>query len=374
MSNNFRKIRPNYKKIEDVFTKRNIPKDLNKINKNIVDLNNLNNIKNNNNGEKMTTLNNSTKIDGISLNNAIDSKNKQLIQNDKIVQLNSQQNPCRNIKKYHHDDFSKYKKPCNKKKKKNKSCKNSDNDSIFSSKCKYGKTMTSESFSDFDNSSNFSNFSRDSYSSTSESSKTSHGNVMSVNNKKIFNDCNSENNSSCSCSCSCSSFDDEGCENNPSKVIIKNNNYVFAYDTTSQQILNINTFYDVRFNVNRFMNGWGHQEGTPQFINYQKGKYLIEYSLQILTTGVPANVVTRLVKGTNNSNFQEIEGSKVFILIPQSSVGQTVMKSIIVEVGENEIIKVQVSSDKNSIRLSSNNIPNISSTSNSAVIVIHRLL
>ena len=79
-----------------------------------------------------------------------------------------------------------------------------------------------------------------------------------------------------------------GLTNDPHNVTpaqVAGNNFVFAFDTTTQAISNANTFQGVNFSNNGALDGWVHTVGTALFSCNQTGKYRVTVEINIEKTG-----------------------------------------------------------------------------------------
>ena len=99
-------------------------------------------------------------------------------------------------------------------------------------------------------------------------------------------------------------------------------NFVFAYDTTTQNVEAPNVFQDVTFNTPAQLNAWIHAPDTAAFICNQTGKYLVTYRVEGSHTASAFNVVIT-VSARATLNGEEVAGSQSSLItaIPARTKG-----------------------------------------------------
>jgi hypothetical protein len=120
-------------------------------------------------------------------------------------------------------------------------------------------------------------------------------------------------------------------------------NYAYAYDTTTQTTVAIDTFQDVTFNTNVVLDGWTHTAGTAVFTCAQTGIYSIEYFAHTQKTGGGGrNTELRIVlDGT------EVAGSQTYERIDTDNNIIQISRDIILSVTSGQVVKVQFAGGDN---------------------------
>lgn len=95
-----------------------------------------------------------------------------------------------------------------------------------------------------------------------------------------------------------------------------NNNYVFAYDTSTQTSLSGTTYTPVTFNSSGAINGWT-RSGSTDFVCTQSGNYLVTYRLQVNFTGT--STLSTSCYGRVFVGGAESPGSQASVQIPATA-------------------------------------------------------
>jgi hypothetical protein len=116
--------------------------------------------------------------------------------------------------------------------------------------------------------------------------------------------------------------------------------YGMVYRTTSKDLTAINNWEDVEFDSNGTLVGMSHSttSGTEQLVIGQSGTYEVTYYIHTVRGSSDRHVVSRVV-----ANTTEIVGSYDVSLMTSYTTGiSTLSKSAIVELGTNDILKLQM--------------------------------
>lgn len=62
-------------------------------------------------------------------------------------------------------------------------------------------------------------------------------------------------------------------------------NYIFSYDTATQIVVAANTFQDVTYTNNSFLDGWTHTPGSADFVAAATGLYIVTYEYNVEKNG-----------------------------------------------------------------------------------------
>jgi uncharacterized delta-60 repeat protein len=114
-------------------------------------------------------------------------------------------------------------------------------------------------------------------------------------------------------------------------------NYIFAYDTTTQEISQVNTYQDVTFNTHGQINGWEHTTSTASFTCKQEGVYLITYNA--ITQKTSAGASTGSLRAITDN--VEIAGSKIIWDYSTANQALTQSKTFIASFNADDVLKLQ---------------------------------
>lgn len=91
--------------------------------------------------------------------------------------------------------------------------------------------------------------------------------------------------------------------------------FIYAYDTTTQGISSGSTFQNVTMNTNATINGWTHTAGSADFTCPTTGTYLVTYRCNItFSAGISLTTVTGSARLTVNGT--EVSGSQSSVQFP----------------------------------------------------------
>lgn len=159
-------------------------------------------------------------------------------------------------------------------------------------------------------------------------------------------------------------------EQGPEGPSLTSSNYVFAYDTTTQDVATASTFQDVTFNTNAQLNGWSHVSGSSEFICNQTGLYYICYSIEIDNRSLVSLGSTTSALVTVNTN--QASGSQASVTLG-ALTGQIfpLSNSFILQLNANDSLKVRFTGSSTLNQIVANN--GSGSVRPSAVLTIIRL-
>ncbi len=124
-----------------------------------------------------------------------------------------------------------------------------------------------------------------------------------------------------------------------------NNNFVFAYDTTTQAIGVASTYQGLDFSNNAELNGWTHSVGTSIFGCTQTGKYLVTVSVTMeKSTGGTAELGLRAL-----FNTVEVAGSMVGEDLVSNNVAMTFSKTFTVNATTGQNLEIEVASTSTNV-------------------------
>lgn len=150
-------------------------------------------------------------------------------------------------------------------------------------------------------------------------------------------------------------------------------NFVFAYDTTTQSVPDADTYRDITFDTNAQLNNWTHEAETATFTCHQVGKYLVIYRAEgSYTNPEPSLSVTISLRATLNGT--EIAGSQCSLTqnIPALTTETfPITNSFIVDCAEGDGLTIQFSATSDTTTL---NPGGSGTTTISASITIIRVL
>jgi hypothetical protein len=123
--------------------------------------------------------------------------------------------------------------------------------------------------------------------------------------------------------------------------------YVFAYDTTTQNISVGNTFQTVNFATASQINGWTHASSGVGFTANVGALYKVDYT------------VTAQKTGGSNSPFEvratvggvEVAGSQASYINSTNNVPTTLTRSFITNVASGQVLNLQVAASGTSSQL-----------------------
>ena len=121
--------------------------------------------------------------------------------------------------------------------------------------------------------------------------------------------------------------------------------FVFAYDTTTQNVTSSNVFKDITFNENGELDGWTHTAGTTNFTSNSAGSYLATISARVSRTG-PST--TASIRGVLNGT--EISGSQAHQYVASTNAN-TIASTFIFTAVSNDIFKIQFTGGNNQVRI-----------------------
>ncbi len=132
----------------------------------------------------------------------------------------------------------------------------------------------------------------------------------------------------------------------PTGIIVSNANYVYAFDTTIQTIVNPLLWQTITFDNHPFLNGWTHVLSTGVFTCVASGIYLILVSSEVRAVGGSQMVMLRGVL-----NGIEIAGSQIFDDIQSTSSTQLVSRQFMVSFTVGDVFQSQFAGTDTSVRL-----------------------
>jgi len=118
-------------------------------------------------------------------------------------------------------------------------------------------------------------------------------------------------------------------------------NYAFAYDTTTQTVGASNTFQDVTFNTNGEIDGWSHAASGANFTCPETARYLVSYDAVVQKTAA-ANATIELIAVLNGV---EVAGSQAADLLNSNNRPQSLSKTFIVNATAAQVLKLQMAAD-----------------------------
>jgi len=148
-----------------------------------------------------------------------------------------------------------------------------------------------------------------------------------------------------------------------------NNNYVFAYDTTTQSVATANTFQDLNFSNNAQINGWTHTTGTNVFACSQSGIYSVTVDINVSKTG--GGAATFGFRSLFNAT--EVVGSHVGINITSSSASSPVSKTFMVNATSGQNLETDFAGNATTVQVTPGPNPGSATTPLSASIIIRRI-
>jgi hypothetical protein len=132
----------------------------------------------------------------------------------------------------------------------------------------------------------------------------------------------------------------------PTGIIVTNANYVFAYSTIQQTIINPALWQTITFDAHPFLNGWTHILTTGIFTCVASGIYLILISSEVRAVGGVQEVMLRGVL-----NGVEIAGSQILTDIQSTSSTQLISRQFMVTVTIGDVFESQFAGTDTSVRL-----------------------
>ena len=146
-------------------------------------------------------------------------------------------------------------------------------------------------------------------------------------------------------------------------------NFVFAYDTTTQIIALANTFQGLDFATNGQLNGWTHTPGTSIFGCNQTGIYLVNVKAIAEKTGGGTNEFA--IRALFNAI--EVAGSQMAIQINSNNVAIILASTFMVSATSGQNLELEVAGSNTSLQILPGPNPGSAVTVPSAQITIMRL-
>jgi len=135
-----------------------------------------------------------------------------------------------------------------------------------------------------------------------------------------------------------------GAVNIPAKI---ENNYIHAYDTTTQTVAVVGTPQDITFNTNHHIDGWTHTPGTADFTCAVTGTYRIDFTAFCQKTGgAPANAEILLIV----NGVEEIGSHTSFELTANNTV-VTAANNGMFDITAGQILKFNLSGTTTFVQL-----------------------
>ncbi len=129
-------------------------------------------------------------------------------------------------------------------------------------------------------------------------------------------------------------------------IIDMTNNYVHAFDTTTQTIAITNTFQNITLNTNADIDGWAHTTGSADFTCNQTGRYLITYDAIVNEgSGTPVASFRATLNGT------PISGSQAAREVFRNVNPMPISHSFIEQINTNDILRFQFTAQLTPVRV-----------------------
>ena len=145
-------------------------------------------------------------------------------------------------------------------------------------------------------------------------------------------------------------------------------NYVYAYDTTTQNIADITNWQNILYANLPYTNGWTYLAGT--FTCPADGLYNVFVSGAVRAAGSTEEAMIRCTL-----NGTEIPGSHGFIHVHSSSTNQMLASKCMVSCSSSDIIRIEFAGSDTTVRLEADSFsPPVSVSPTSTVINITRII
>ena len=135
------------------------------------------------------------------------------------------------------------------------------------------------------------------------------------------------------------------------------NNYVFAFDESTQTAAVANTFQDLTFDSSPQLDGWTHVPFAATFTCNQTGKYLAIYRAETSYLSVGATSVTVSIRATLNGT--EIGGSQSSLVSPvtvSELIVLPITNSFIFDSSSGDVLTIQFAGSDTVVQISPNGI------------------
>ncbi len=148
-----------------------------------------------------------------------------------------------------------------------------------------------------------------------------------------------------------------------------NNNFAFAFDTTTQAISAGSTYQGLTFNNNAELDGWTHTLSTSIFGCNQTGRYLVTVNVTLeKSTGGTAELGMRAL-----FNAVEVAGSMVGEDLVSNNVSVSLSKTFIVNATTGQNLEIEVASTSTNVSVLPSPDPGGATADVSASITISRI-
>jgi len=124
--------------------------------------------------------------------------------------------------------------------------------------------------------------------------------------------------------------------------------YVFAYDTTTQTVAVADTFQDITFNTNAFIEGWTHTAGGILFTGNTTSLYEASYSATVNRNGNPTSTLELIAL----KNGSEISGSQVPSTLTSNNARNEISNTFIMDITAGDDFKLQFTATNTNGQLS----------------------
>jgi photosystem II stability/assembly factor-like uncharacterized protein len=127
-------------------------------------------------------------------------------------------------------------------------------------------------------------------------------------------------------------------------------NYVYAYCTTTNAVVTAGTFQNITNDVDAQLNNWTHTAGTVPYTNSQSGLYMVQYTVEAITTASTTTTVS--LRALDNGT--EIAGSQCTAVANTANQTVPISKSFIARFNSGDVLQFQFVGSSTDDRLVSN--------------------